>query len=152
MLNKLFLALLFVMVVPQTSWGRPCNQAKDVINGNETVTRELHPAGPTTRREWQSGQMEHPYKVQYERIRSGHVLVGKARLIRDQDGIWYVVLADNKRLMLLGRNEKKTVKFKTFTEAKQVWRISVTQQEVPVTQRGVATESEPSLDLVLFLR
>jgi hypothetical protein len=140
------------MALPQASWGKSGCLAKDAIVGKETVTQELHPAGPTTRREWRKRQTEQPYRIQYERIRSGHVLVGQARLIHDKREVWYVELSNKKRLSLLGKNEKKTKILKTFTEGKQVWRVCVTRQEIPLTQQGVATESEPSLDLVLFRR
>jgi hypothetical protein len=153
MFTKLSLVSFFiVMALPQASWGKAGCLAKDAISGKETVTQELHPAGPTTLREWRSGQMEQPYRIQYERIRSGHVLVGQARLIHDKSGIWYVESSNKMRLNLLGRNEKKTKTFKSFTEENQVWRVCVTRQEIPLTQQGVATESEPSLDLVLFRR
>lgn len=126
--------------------------AKVAVNDKETVTREFHPAGPTTRREWRKNLTEQPYRIQYERIRSGQVLVGQARLIRDQDGVWYVESSNKKRLKLLGRNEKKTKTPKTFTEDNQIWRVCVIRQEIPITQQGIATESEPTLDLALFLR
>jgi hypothetical protein len=151
MLTKLCLAsLLVVMALPQTSWGKSGCVVKDAVNGKETVSQELHPAGPTTRRERRSSQTEQPYRIQYERIRSGHVLVGQARLIYGKNGIWYVESSNKKRLNLLGRNESKTKTFKKFTEENQVWQVCVTRQEIPLIQQGVATESEPSLDLILF--
>lgn len=150
MFTKLCLASLFVvMALPQASWGKSGCDVKDAVNGKETVTRELHPAGPTTRREWRGSQSEQPYRIQYERIRSGHVLVGQARLILGKNGIWYVESSNKRRLKLLGRNGCKTKKLKKFTEEKQIWRVCVTRQEIPPTQQGVATEGEPSLDLVL---
>jgi hypothetical protein len=153
MFTKLCLASLFVvMALPQASWGKSGCDVKDAVIGKETVTQELHPAGPTTRREWRGSQTEQPYRIQYERIRSGHVLVGQARLIHDKNGIWYVESSNKKRLKLLGKKERKTKTLKRFTEQKQVWRICVTQQDIPVIQPGVATESEPSLDLVLVRR
>ncbi|MDP1635874.1 MAG: hypothetical protein Q8L69_14485 [Gallionellaceae bacterium] len=150
MFNKLGLAaLLLVMALPQASWGKAGCDLKEADKGKETVTQELHPAGPTTRREWRSSQAEQPHRIQYERIRSGHVLVGKARLVRDKNGIWYVESSCNKRIQLLGGNEEKTKTVKTFTEERQVWKVCVTRQDIPLTQPGVATESEPSLELVL---
>lgn len=140
------------MVVPQASWGQSGCLAIDAVKGKETITQELHPAGPTTRREWRKSQTEQPYRIQYERIRSGHVLVGQARLDHDKSGTWYIESSNKKRLNLLGRNEKKTRTLKTFIEENQVWRVCVTRQEIPLIQQGVATESEPSLDLVLFRR
>ena len=140
------------MAVPQSSWGQTESLPQDAVNDKETITQELHPAGLTIRREWRSSQAEHPYRIQYESIRSGHVLVGQARLFHDTSGIWYVESSNKKRLDLLGRNESKTKTLKTFTEANQVWRIRVSRQEIPQTQPGVATESEPSLDLELLRR
>jgi len=153
MLSKFCLASFFVvMAVPQASWGQSCGLTNKVVSGKETVTQEPHPAGPTTRREWRKSQAEQPYRIQYERIRSGHMLVGQASLIHDKSGIWYVESLNKKRLNLLGMNEKKTKTLKTFTEKNQVWRVCVTRQDIPPTQQGIATESEPSLDLVLFRR
>jgi len=151
--TKFFLAALFVfMAVPQLSWGQSGCAAKSFVNSKATVTQELHPAGPTTRREWRSSKAEQPYRVQYERIRSGHVLVGQAKLIHEQNGSWYVESSNKKRLKLLGRNEKQTKSVKIFTESNQVWRVCVTRQEIPQEQQGVATESEPSLDVFLIRR
>jgi hypothetical protein len=138
------------MTIPQASWGQSNVLTEKDENGIETVTQELHPAGPTTRREWRRCQPDQPYRIQYENIRSGHVLVGKTRLIYDHSGIWYVELSNKKRLKLLGRNEKKTKTLKTFNEENQVWKVRVTRQVIPLSQQGVATESEPSLDLVLY--
>jgi hypothetical protein len=143
-------ALCVAIAVHQPSWGQSESLTKDVGNDKVTIAQELHPAGPTTRREWRSGRTDQPYRVQYERIRSGQLLVGQARLIRDQNGIWYVESSDKKRLDLLGMNESKTKNFKKFSEEDQVWRVSVTRQETPPTQQGIATESEPSLDLILI--
>ena len=153
MLTKLrLLPFFFVMALPQVSWGKVDCFAKESIKGKETVTQELHPAGPTTRRELRSSQTEQPYRIQYERIRSGRVLVGFARLMHDKNGIWYVEPSNKKRLNLLGRDESKTKTLKKFTEEHQVWRVCVTRQETSQSQPGVATESEPSLDLVLVRR
>jgi hypothetical protein len=140
------------MAASQPSWGQSETLLQDEINNKETVTQELHPAGPTTRREWRSSQADLPYRIQYERIRSGHLLAGQARLFHDKSGIWYVESSNKKRLDLLGRNESETKTPKTFTEENQVWRIRVTRQEIPQTQPGVATESEPSLDMELLRR
>lgn len=153
MLAKLGLAsILVVMVLPQAAWGKAGCELKDADKGKETVTQELHPAGPSTRREWRGEQTEQPYRIQYERIRSGRVLVGQAKLIQGKNGVWYVESSNKKRLKLLGKSESKTTTLKQFTEKKQVWRICVTGQEVPQIQPGVATESEPALDLVLVRR
>lgn len=153
MLAKLGLAsLLVAMVLPQAAWGKSGCELTEADKGKETVTQELHPAGPTTRREWRGDQAEQPYRIQYDRIRSGQVLVGKARLIRGKNGAWYVESSNKKRLKLLGKSESMTTTLKQFTEKKLVWRICVTGQEVPQVQPGVATESEPALDLVLVRR
>jgi hypothetical protein len=152
-LDKLGLAsLLVVMILPQVSWGKSGCDLKEADKGKETVTQTLHPAGPTTKREWRTDQAEQPYRIQYERIRSGQVLVGQAKLVQRKNGSWYVETSGKKRLMLVGKSERKTRTLKTFTEEKHVWRICVINQEIPQVQPGVATESEPALDLVLVRR
>lgn len=151
MFNKLGLTiLLLVMAFPQPSWGKSGCDLKEADKGKETVTQELHPAGPTTRREWRGDQAEQPYRIQYERIRSGQILVGQAKVVQRKNGSWYVETSSKKRVKLLGKSELKTRTLKKFTEKKQVWQICVTNQEIPQIQPGVATESEPALDLVLI--
>jgi hypothetical protein len=135
MLSKLlYLTFLWVLTLPQASWGEADKAMKKGFIEQEVITKEMHPAGPTIQTEWRKTPTQTPYRIQYEGIKSGHVLVGKARLIRNANGYWYAELSSKIKV------------------AGQVWNIEVTHQETPVEQSGIATESEPSLNLLLFRR
>ena len=150
--KSFLLSLLFVVALPHASWGGSGNAPKIDVADQMSVSQELHPTGPTIKREWRKTPAEPPYQIQYEGIRSGHLLWGQARLVRNERGAWYVETSAKKRVYLLGENDQKTKRAKTFTEAGQVWKIAVSQQSLPVTQAGIATESEPALDLKLLRR
>lgn len=113
------------------------------------VTRDLHPAGPTTRTERTKGNETEPFQIELERARSGTWLVGKARLLRLPGGAWVVDAADGKRHALPSVGEVPAKSVSIPMDNKLVWRVQLLRQYLPVIQPGIATESEPSLDLIL---
>jgi len=140
---------LGLVTAAQSSLGQEALTTQVALEGQETVQREFHPAGPTTIREWRVNSVEQPYRIAFERIRSGHLLVGKARLQRQYNGTWFVVLSSGTRVRLLGSKETKTKTLVTFAEDKRIWKVRVTNQELPVDRPGIATEAEPSLDMII---
>jgi hypothetical protein len=110
------------------------------------VTRDLHPAGPTTRTERSKGNETEPFQIELERARSGTWLL---RLLRLPGGAWVVDAADGKRHALPSVGEVPAKSVSIPMENKLVWRVQLLRQYLPVIQPGIATESEPSLDLIL---
>lgn len=115
--------------------------------GRVTVTQDLHPAGPTTRREWRREHETSPYKIELERARAGSRLVGSARLLRRPDGAWVIDLAGHSPEVLPKAGETQATKVQLSVENGPAWRVFVLREYLPVIQAGISTESEPSLDL-----
>lgn len=122
--------------------------ASNAPGGTVTVTREFHPAGPTTLRIWRTGPEAQPHRVEILRARTGRLLVGQARLLRQSDGTWAVQTSSGAKLVLLTAGQAGS-RPAVFTEAQQAWSVRVLRQDIPAATPGIAVEGEPSLDLVL---
>lgn len=112
--------------------------------GIATVTQAVHPAGPSVRREWRVTATGPVVRLELERARSGQWVIGQTRLIRNPDGAWSIVQADGQRQILDTSGTPQT-----FSDAGKNWRVRVTAEEVPVERPGIATETEPSLNLTM---
>lgn len=114
------------------------------VAGIETVTRTLHPAGPSVRHEWRLTATGPVQRIKLERARSGEWVLGQTRLMRDPNGVWAIVQADGQRRPLDTSGVPQT-----FNDSGKNWRVRVSAEEVPVHRPGIATEAEPSLNLSL---
>jgi len=121
-------------------------------NDTPTVVREYHPSGPTTRREWRHAPGQPPYRIELEGVRSGRLVVGKARLWRQTDGRWTIESSVGQSITVhaLGIGTKPPLPH--FEESGVTWTVRVTGESRPTPQNGVASEDEPSLNLVLECR
>lgn len=113
------------------------------------VTRDLHPAGPTTRTEHTQNHETEPYKIELARARSGTRLVGKTRLLRSSGGIWVIETPDGRRQTLPSVSKIPAQSVSLPLENHVVWHVQLLRQYLPSVQPGVATEGEPALDLIL---
>jgi hypothetical protein len=113
------------------------------------VTRELHPAGPTTRTERTKDHETEPYKIELIQARSGTRLLGQARLLRLPGGAWVVETTDGKQQDLPSVGKAPSQRVSLPLENNLVWRVQLLHQYLPVIRPGIATEGEPALDLIL---
>lgn len=113
------------------------------------VTRDLHPAGPTTRTEHTQNHETEPYKIELVRARSGTRLVGKTRLLRSSGGVWVVETPDGRQQALPSVRQTPTQSVSLALENNVVWHVQLLRQYLPGIQPGIATEGEPALDLIL---
>jgi hypothetical protein len=150
--SLLSMGLLFILSACTAPWASPSAPAvapSPVVSGIETVQRILHPAGPTVRTEWRADERSAVSRIHIVNARSGQVLLGQTRLQRLNDGGWQISVGNAAPLRLntpTGTNPQR------FVDGGQNWEISVEQQHVPRVQPGVSTETEPALDLRLWLR
>lgn len=112
----------------------------------DSVTRDLHPSGPTVVRTWGGSAQTPPDRIELTHARSGRRLVGQARLLRQAAGQWIVQNSAGIQQALRVDAPSSSV---SFEESGQRWRVRVLKQSEPVTRPGIATEGEPNLDLVL---
>lgn len=109
----------------------------------DKLVREFHPSGPTVVRTWNNSTDALPERIELTHARSGRRLVGQARLRRESPGRWFIETSAGEKISL------SPASIATFEESAERWRVQVLRQQEPVVQRGIATEGEPNLDLVL---
>ncbi|EGI78600.1 hypothetical protein [Hylemonella gracilis] len=112
----------------------------------DSVTRDLHPSGPTVVRTWGGSAGTPPDRIELTHARSGRRLIGQARLLRQAAGQWVVQNSAGFQQALRVDAPTSSV---SFEESGQRWRVRVLKQSEPVAKPGIATEDEPNLDLVL---
>ncbi|MFO6419737.1 hypothetical protein ACLBKS_06010 [Hylemonella sp. W303a] len=112
----------------------------------DSVSRDLHPSGPTVVRTWGGSAQTPPDRIELTHARSGRRLVGQARLLRQGTGQWFIQTSAGEQLPVTGNVTPSTV---IIEESGQRWRVRVLKQIEPVTKPGIATEDEPNLDLLL---
>jgi hypothetical protein len=115
--------------------------------GFETVTRTLHPAGPSVRHEWRFTANGPVQRIQLERARAGQIVLGQARLVRNPYGNWAIVQGDGQVRPLSTSGAPQT-----FSDSGNLWEVRVSAEEIPVQRPGIATEAEPALNLTLELK
>jgi hypothetical protein len=116
----------------------------------ETVNQELSPAGPTKRHEWRLSADALPVRIAIDYLRAGSIVWGGARLVYGEKTGWVIVTSDKQSVPLQLPGGKPSNPHCTFVEQGVRWHVSVVRQRFPVTRPGIATESEPALDLVIY--
>jgi len=119
------------------------------LQDTPTVVQERHPAGMTTRRESRHAPGQTPYRIELLGARSGRLVVGQVRLWRQADGRWTLESSNGERLTVREAGQGTPPILPRFVEGGVTWTVRVTGESVPVPRNGIATEAEPSLDLVL---
>jgi hypothetical protein len=121
---------------------------KTVSEPIETVSRELHPAGPTIRKEWRHTAAASPYRIEFEGARSGQLLWEQTRLQRLPDGQW--VVAFNRPASPPRAPVPLDARHPTRLKVGNArWTIEILKESPIAPQAGIATEAEPSIDLRL---
>lgn len=112
----------------------------------ETVTRDMHPAGPTIRHEWRPSANATPIRIEIEGARSGALLVGQIRLQHQVHGPWAMAVTtpagEITQTIALSTRDPTHVKASGYR-----WKVEVLKETTVTPQPGIATEAEPSLDL-----
>lgn len=116
----------------------------------ETISKEISPAGPTTRRDWFKSNELLPTKIQYEYLRTGALIVGGARVFYVDGSGWKIITSDKREINLNISDLKHVRAGSSFIEGHVRWYARVVGQHIPVEQPGLPTESEPALDLIIY--
>lgn len=129
-----------------TKTGPSADSSSPSLPPPDSVTRDLHPSGPTVVRTWGGSAGTPPDRIELTHARSGRRLIGQARLLRQAAGQWFVQNSAGVQQALRVDAPASSV---SFEESGQRWRVRVLKQSEPVAKPGIATEDEPNLDLVL---
>lgn len=110
----------------------------------------LSPSGPILKKVWMGINTAQPIRIEYFRIPSGRPIVGRVRILLQPNGCWVVESSNGDAVPLLCLKDRVGRKVVFVTDGGQRWEITaVSVHEVPSEQPGIATEAEPSIDLVI---
>ena len=124
------------------------NSTENVIFSSETLH---HPAGPAIRNEWHSSGDGRIIQLEIKNAKSSQILVEKLKLIYQNYVGW--------RIEDLNGDTKLKIDFKAINGDKplflkinnQPWAITLSNEKIPVPILGMATETEPMVDIFLKL-
>ena len=124
------------------------SSTEPVIFSSETL---YHPAGPTTRNEWRSSNDGRIIQLEIKNAKSSQMLVEKLKLVYQNKVGWRIEDIDgNVKLKVNPKsiNSQKPIK---LTINNQIWAITLTNEEIPMPIQGIATETEPRVDILMSL-
>ena len=142
---SIFLFFIFYSLNSSTTESR-LNLNENVIFSTETL---YHPAGPTTRNEWRSSSDGGIIQLEIKKARSGQMLLRKLKLVYQHKVGWRIEDIDgNVKLKInpTSINSKKSLNLKINN---QIWAITLSNEEIPISIQGIAAETEPIVDIKL---
>jgi hypothetical protein len=145
-----FLGLLVIILVGILGANNIQSQSNELsISSPADLTEEifLHPAGPTTRREWRQKSSSVLYRIEIDRSRSGQIVFDGLSLIYNSKSGWSLVNAQQKSIIRITPNDIASKKLLHFKVGDQQWDMMVRGEEVPISRAGIATETENSIDI-----
>ncbi len=149
MLAKLsnFLPLLFFLY-PLTSSALESRNSTEKIFSSEIL---YYPSGPATRNEWRSIGDGKIIQLEIKKARSGEILIEKLKLVYQNKVGWRIedLNGDTKlKIDSKGIDGDKPLSLKINN---QLWTITLSNEEMPKVIPGIATETEPRIDIFMKL-
>ncbi len=143
-----FFFCLFIFYSLNSSALELKNSPEHVIFSSVTLH---HPAGPATRNEWRSSNNGRIIQLEIKNAKSSQMLVEKLKLVYQNKVGWRIEDIDgNVKLKINPKsiNSQKPIKLSINN---QIWAIALTNEEIPIPIQGIATESEPRVDIFMKL-
>jgi hypothetical protein len=142
---SIFLFFIFYSLNPSATESR-LNLNENVIFSSEIL---YHPAGPTTRNEWRSSSDGGIIQLEIKKARSGQMLLKKLKLVYQNKVGWRIEDINGGvklKISSTSINSKKSLNLKINN---QIWAITLSNEEIPISIQGIATETEPTVDIEL---
>lgn len=117
---------------------------------NYVETTILSPSGPIYKKEWFDTKTSQLIRMEYLRVTPGRTIVGRVRILLEPNGCWKVEGSQGDVETLLCLKDSVLRKPVYVTDGNHRWEVKAIRiNEVPLEKPGVATESEPSIDLLI---
>ena len=145
----LFAIICTVSIVAPSVFGQEIN-SKNLEGALLVQSKIIRPSGPIVKKEWISPVTSEAIRIEYYGITSGQIVVDNARLFLMPNQCWVLVMEDGntENLSCLFDQFARKITFKT--NRSQRWAVdAVNVHEIPLRQPGIATETEPSIDLTI---
>ena len=138
---------LFLYSLNSSALESRSNLNENVLFSSETL---YHPAGPATRNEWRSSSDGRIIQLEIKKAKSGQFLLEKLKLVYQNKVGWRIEdINGNVKLKInpTSINSKKSLNLKINN---QIWAITLSNEEIPISIQGIATETEPRVDIELM--
>jgi hypothetical protein len=145
--NYLFILLFFYSLNVSALESRIISN-ENVIFSSETLN---HLSGAVTRNEWRSSKDGGVIQLEIKNAKSGQILIEKTKIIYQQKMGWRIEdINENVKLKINPKsiNSQKPIK---LSIKNQIWAITLTNEKIPIPIEGIATETEPRVDIFMKL-
>jgi hypothetical protein len=124
------------------------NSTENIIFSSETL---YHPAGPAIRNEWRSSIEGRVIQLEIKNAKSSQMLIEKLKLVYQNKVGWRIEdINENVKLKINPKsiNSQKPI---NLSVNNQIWEINLKNEVIPIPIQGIATESEPRVDIFMKL-
>ena len=142
-----FLIYIFYSLNPSALESRLI-ASDNVIFSSETLH---HISGAATRNEWRSSSDGRIIQVEIKKAKSGQILLEKLKLVYQNKVGWRIEdINGNVKLKINSTsiNSENPLNLKIND---QMWAITLSNEEIPKAIQGLATETEPRVDIFIKL-
>ena len=124
------------------------NSIESVIFSSETL---YHPAGPAIRNEWRSSSDGRIIQLEIKNAKSSQMLVEKLKLVYQNIVGWRIEDINGNVKLKINPKSINSQKPITLSINNHIWAITLTNEEIPIPIQGIATETEPRVDIFMKL-
>ena len=143
-----FLLTLFLLHPLNSSALELRNSTENVIFSSEML---YHPAGPSIRNEWRSSSEGTIIQLEIKNAKSSQILVENLKLVYQNKVGWRIEDINGKVQLTINPkliNSENPIKLNINN---QIWAITLSNEQLPMAIKGIATESEPRVDIFMKL-
>ena len=150
MLDKIFIKLLLFYILNFTIFLQALGFPIQAKQGDLYISTLVHPAGPTIKREWLTQDGSLLYRLEFDDIKTGQIVLDKNRLIYSSKLGWQFTGFDGNLLLTITSKDIRTSTPRSIKIGDHEWVFIVRGESIPKVIPGIATESENSLDITLI--
>lgn len=143
-----FLLFLFIFYSLNSSALELRNSTENIIFSSESL---YHPSGVATRNEWRSSSDGRIIQLEIKNAKSSQMLVEKLKLIYQNNVGWRIEDIDGNVKLKINPKSINSQKPINLSVNNQIWEINLKNEVIPIPIQGIATESEPRVDIFMKL-
>ena len=143
-----FLFCLFIFYSLNSSALELKNSTEPVVFSSETL---YHPAGPAIRNEWRSSNDGRIIQLEIKNAKSSQMLVEMLKLVYQNRVGWRIEDINGKVQLIINPkliNSENPIKLNINN---QIWSITLSNEQLPMAIKGIATETESRVDIFIKL-
>ena len=124
------------------------NSSEYTIFSSETLH---HPAGPAIRNEWRSSSDGRIIQLEIKNAKSSQILVEKLKLVYQNKVGWRIEDINGNVKLKINPTLINSEKLLDIKINNNIWVITLKNEVMPIVRHGIATETEPTVDIFMKL-